>query len=527
MRRLIQVLVLALISGAIVATPASASTYTVTNSNNSGAGSLRQAVLDANANAGTDTISFLTNYNITLLSEIEITDTVYISGAQQNIVLSGGDANRIFKITAGDVYLSHLTLTHGNSGSASLVLVEGQGTMGTGIEPEVNIDTVTFSDSTSTGNLGALAVLNNAQVTVENSLFEGNSGAAITQDWGSLENILTITHTIFRDNSTGSTSIGVVNSTRHLYIDSSVFIDNTSGAVYKRDRSLQLKNSLFIRNAEYAVKSTASEFGTSSRAWGIPVTNIYNNTFYNNNKALYLDLFSTAKNNIIQGSSTTANGDCSIYGSSVYSVDNNIMTSNATDGCSSTNTTYGAVAFTPETTAPVSTMPAVVLPVLRPYLDSLGKGTGTSAVCTLAGSVDQLAVIRSVCDMGAITYSTSNAPTVSPTPTPSPTAGPSKLGTIRFANKSAKMTAKVKLQIKKLLPRLRTASSVELRMNSRLKGAKAKEITKATALNKKRLVAIKKYLTANRVNVRLVNKNNATLRTSKRATAAIALWKTA
>ena len=33
-------------------------TYTVTNTNNSGAGSLRQAILDANANAGTDTIVF-------------------------------------------------------------------------------------------------------------------------------------------------------------------------------------------------------------------------------------------------------------------------------------------------------------------------------------------------------------------------------------------------------------------------------------------------------------------------------------
>lgn len=31
-------------------------TYTVTNTNDSGAGSLRQAILDANANAGLDTI---------------------------------------------------------------------------------------------------------------------------------------------------------------------------------------------------------------------------------------------------------------------------------------------------------------------------------------------------------------------------------------------------------------------------------------------------------------------------------------
>jgi len=37
---------------------AEAATFTVTNSNNSGAGSLRQAVLDTNAAPGSDTIVF-------------------------------------------------------------------------------------------------------------------------------------------------------------------------------------------------------------------------------------------------------------------------------------------------------------------------------------------------------------------------------------------------------------------------------------------------------------------------------------
>jgi len=35
-----------------------ANTYTVTNTNDSGTGSLRQAILDANANAGLDNITF-------------------------------------------------------------------------------------------------------------------------------------------------------------------------------------------------------------------------------------------------------------------------------------------------------------------------------------------------------------------------------------------------------------------------------------------------------------------------------------
>ena len=40
------------------ASAGAAATFTVINTNDSGAGSLRQAVIDANANAGADTIDF-------------------------------------------------------------------------------------------------------------------------------------------------------------------------------------------------------------------------------------------------------------------------------------------------------------------------------------------------------------------------------------------------------------------------------------------------------------------------------------
>jgi hypothetical protein len=58
---------------------ASAATFPVTNTNDSGAGSLRQAILDANAMAGADTINFdagvfATPQTITLTGELLITD---------------------------------------------------------------------------------------------------------------------------------------------------------------------------------------------------------------------------------------------------------------------------------------------------------------------------------------------------------------------------------------------------------------------------------------------------------------------
>ena len=44
--------------GLLLVTPAFANTYAVANTNDSGAGSFRQAVADANSHAGADTINF-------------------------------------------------------------------------------------------------------------------------------------------------------------------------------------------------------------------------------------------------------------------------------------------------------------------------------------------------------------------------------------------------------------------------------------------------------------------------------------
>ncbi len=58
MQRLATLLALALVALLLAANPnqlAHAATFTVTKTNDSGAGSLRQAILDANANPGLDT----------------------------------------------------------------------------------------------------------------------------------------------------------------------------------------------------------------------------------------------------------------------------------------------------------------------------------------------------------------------------------------------------------------------------------------------------------------------------------------
>jgi predicted outer membrane repeat protein len=89
-------------------------TFTVTNSNDSGAGSLRDAIAQANASSGLDTI--ILESNVTLSSAINITDSVKITGTNSVITQTGSD--RLFKIDNGatsliDVTLAGLTLTGG------------------------------------------------------------------------------------------------------------------------------------------------------------------------------------------------------------------------------------------------------------------------------------------------------------------------------------------------------------------------------------------------------------------------------
>ena len=102
---------------------ATAATFTVTNLADSGPGSLRQAVLGANAAPGADEIDFTPGLTgtITLTSgEIPITDPLAVNGPGAGaLTVSGNDHSRIFHVenfalaTPIDVTLSGLTLTHG------------------------------------------------------------------------------------------------------------------------------------------------------------------------------------------------------------------------------------------------------------------------------------------------------------------------------------------------------------------------------------------------------------------------------
>ena len=97
------------------------STFTVLNLLDSGAGSLRAAVVAANANPGPDAIDFATTGTIALTSgELDITDSLTINGPGVNaLTISGNHVSRVFGLAGNPtVSIAGLTVANGwTSGS--------------------------------------------------------------------------------------------------------------------------------------------------------------------------------------------------------------------------------------------------------------------------------------------------------------------------------------------------------------------------------------------------------------------------
>src|SRR6476659_2480177 len=189
----------------IVALSTQAATITVTNTNDSGAGSLRQALVDA---VDGDTINFNSSLNgetITLTSgQLVVDKSVAINGPGAfNLAVNGNAADRVFYISEDlTVTISGLTIENGNVG--------GLGGYGGGI-------------------FNAHSTLTVSNCTIRNnSALHGGGGIFNYGDWASAA--LTITNCTITLNSTtyywdgnggaisstgffGSATLDVLNST--------------------------------------------------------------------------------------------------------------------------------------------------------------------------------------------------------------------------------------------------------------------------------------------------------------------------
>ncbi|MEJ2685420.1 MAG: right-handed parallel beta-helix repeat-containing protein [Candidatus Sulfobium sp.] len=197
--------------------PASAATITVSNTNDSGAGSLRQAVIDA---ASGDTINFAVTGTIVLTSgDIYIDKELTIAGpGAASLAISGNQSSSVFNTAlTGTVRISGITLRDAvnaiSNGSDlvlnNVVIENNSGSIGSGINSCFNGSTLTVTNSTFVGNSadhggGAIATCGNTTIT--GSTFSGNQAKIDSSGYGgaiALANTGTyqITNSTFYDNS--------------------------------------------------------------------------------------------------------------------------------------------------------------------------------------------------------------------------------------------------------------------------------------------------------------------------------------
>lgn len=172
-----------IILSSVAAWPAPAKTITVTNTNDSGAGSLRGAITSASSG---DTIKFhLPAYpaTIALSSVLPINTSLTISGpGAASLAVSGNHAVQVFQVAEGtNVNIAGITVEYGSSAAD-----------GGGIE---NYGTLTVSKSTLSGNSangsgGGIANEtigeHGGTVTVSDSILSNNSatcGGGIWNDF--------------------------------------------------------------------------------------------------------------------------------------------------------------------------------------------------------------------------------------------------------------------------------------------------------------------------------------------------------
>jgi hypothetical protein len=224
---------LSLALGAFGTHPASAATYTVSNTSDSGTGSLRDALTQVNAGAGGDTIDFSgVTGTITVGSTLAITKSVTINGPGASVLaISGNDAVRVFSVasTAANTVISGLTITHGNA----TVVGTNQGA-GISANAAMTINNCAFSYNTAgvgTLNTGAALFGGSQAVTVNGSTFFNNK--ALVGDGGAIfAGTLVVNNSTFYNNTAAleGGAIYVVLGTK-LTIQNSTFVGNAAGTV--------------------------------------------------------------------------------------------------------------------------------------------------------------------------------------------------------------------------------------------------------------------------------------------------------
>lgn len=288
-------------------------TFTVTNTLNDGPGSLRAAVVAANAANGADDIVFdipASGPVITLSTgEITIDDDLTIDGTNLAIdgpiTVSGAGASRIFFIdgdaAAIDVLISNLNFANGFADELDLTTALPLGSGGAILNDKafLELDACTFSNNRS---------------DLEGGAIYGVQGS------------LTIQQTSFTDNRAGTDGGAVYALSTNTVFRDSVIDNNTAvedgGGVYAQSGLLQFARSTISDNV-----ANVDGGGLWTEATTLSVDSTWNGNQADDGGAIFVNQFLEFTNSTLSGNTAVMDG-AGIYNNDSVTLTNSTLTQN-------------------------------------------------------------------------------------------------------------------------------------------------------------------------------------------------------
>jgi len=221
---------------AVVAS-ARADVITVTNTNDSGPGSLRQALADANDG---DIIGFAVTGTIGLTSgELLVDKAITISGpGAENLTVNGNAKSRVFNVShpGGNVTISGLTITNGHASDLGGGILNDHAVL--------ILSNCAITGNSAAGNIGGGIHndgdnIGHATLQINNSLITNNSGGIYNDALQAGTATLVITYSTLSNNNTGDainndgwSCMFCGNGTTSVQITNSSITDNPGNAIY-------------------------------------------------------------------------------------------------------------------------------------------------------------------------------------------------------------------------------------------------------------------------------------------------------
>ncbi len=248
-------------------------TVQVTNCNDSGPGSLRDALASA---ASGSIITFSLSCDIKLNSTLTVSKTLTLDGSGYQVTLDGQQAVQVLLVPSGVTFtLKTLAIANGSSGGGIVnngTLHIGNSTVsgnfGDGID---NFGTVRISNSTVSDNF-LNGIFNGGTASITNSSVSGNGDAGIESNGSTVS----ITNSVVAGNSiAGNSPAGIVNNGSTVSITNSTVSGNGGGpwgpfvdGINSAYGTLRITNSTVFYNSNNGISTGGTASITNSTISG-------------------------------------------------------------------------------------------------------------------------------------------------------------------------------------------------------------------------------------------------------------------